>query len=72
MKRFPGDWQMPLTPWLGPWGAAGPHRGCPMAGREMKDPLGEGMGAPRQRQGWRYRSKQQVQVRFTVKGKTNY
>ena len=50
-EEVPGAWQVPLTPWLGPWGAAWPCSGCPTAGREVKDPLGEGMGAPQQQWG---------------------
>lgn len=53
-------------------GSARPCSGCPTAGREVKDLQGQGMGAPWQRRSWQCQSKQRLQVRFTVKGKTNY
>lgn len=54
------------------FGSARPCGGCPTAGREVKDLQGQGTGAPQQRRQWQCQSKQRVQVRFTVKGKTNY
>lgn len=68
-EEVPGAWQMP--PWLGP-GACLALQWCPRAGRGVKDLQGQGMGASQQRQSWQCQSKQRVQVRFTVKGKTNY
>lgn len=53
-------------------GSAWPCSGCPTAGTEEKDLQGQAMGAPWQQRSWQCQSKQRVQVRFTVKGKTNY
>jgi len=39
--EVPGAWQVSLAPWPCPRGAAWLHSGCPTAGREVKDPLGE-------------------------------
>lgn len=72
LEQLRGSWCLADATLAWFWGAAWPCSWCPIADREVKDLQDQGMGAPWQRQIWQCQSKQRVQVRFTVKGKTNY